>query len=96
MKWKTLYNDLKGVLLKHFKPGKPEPDGPAVSLIRMIQSIQRQQQGVNQIRVSTSELVGLLQDNEVLKELHRLEAMAPTPKDEQSVEPHKLEDPMFG
>lgn len=97
MKWKALYNDIKTVLKKHLRPEKPEPDGPAVSVIRMIQSIERQQQGVNRIRKDTAGLVGLLQDDDVLKELHRLESMAPAPKDE-AFDPRDFDccdDPMF-
>lgn len=96
VKWSDLFKDIKNVFKKHFRPEKPEPDGPVVSVIKMIQSIQRQPQGVNQVRKDTAELVGMLQDNDVLAELHKLESMASAPKDEQSVEQHKLDDPMFG
>lgn len=93
MKWRELYKDLRGVLLKHFRPQKPEPDGPAVGLIQMIQALQARQKELNGLRDSTAELVGMLQDNDVLSELHRLEAMTP----KESVEPlASSEDVMFG
>lgn len=93
IKWKELYKDMKNVLLKHFRPETPEPDGPAVGLIQMIQALQARQKELNDLRDSTAELVGMLQDNDVLLELRRLEAMAP----KESVEPVACsEDVMFG
>lgn len=93
MKWGALYCDLVGVLKKHFRPEKPEPDGSAVGLVRMIQDLQKRQKELNGIRSCTAELVGMLQDDSVLQELHRLEAMAP----KESVEPvASSDDVMFG
>lgn len=93
MKWGALYCDLVGVLKKHFRPEKPEPDGQAVNLIKMVQDLQRQQKTLNGIRNSAAELVKMLQDDAVLSELHRLEAMAP----KESAEPvASSDDVMFG
>jgi hypothetical protein len=93
VKWGALYRDLVAVLKKHFMPETPEPDGPAVGLIQMIQALQARQKELNDLRGSTGELVKMLQDDAVLSELHRLEAMAP----KESVEPvARSEDVMFG
>lgn len=96
IKWVELYKDLKGVLKKHFLPPKPEADGPAIGLIKMIERLQKQQKDLNDMRTSVGDLVGMLKDDAVLRELHQLEAMAPKDEafDKKDFDGH--DDSMFG
>jgi len=94
IKWKELYEDMKNVLKKHFRPEKPEEMCPEAQLIQMIRLVENQQKNVNGLRDGLLPLVDMMKSDEVLSELHRLEAMA-LPKE--SVEPvANSEDVMFG
>ena len=76
MKLKALYQDLKAVLKKHFKP-EPDIDPTEVKLLKMVSTLQKQQTDLNMIREGLGESVRLLNDSEVLKEFGRLQRLAP-------------------
>ena len=94
MKWRALFNDLGGVLRKHFRP-KEDPDPAEVGLLKMIVAMQRHQRDLNNIRDGIGESVRLLDDSEILQEFRRLVEMAPA--EPTSCEPvGRPEDVMFG
>lgn len=79
MKWKALYNDLRTVLMKHFRPPAPEKESSEVLLLRHIVSLQKQQRDLTKLRDNMAPLVQLLKNDELFQELDRLAAMAPAP-----------------
>ena len=94
VKWSDLFKDLKGVLLKHFRP-TVDPDPVEVKVLKMIVSVQKQQRELNGIRDGIGESVRLLNDSEILQEFDRLAKMPPA--ESESVEPvASHEDVMFG
>lgn len=105
MNWKSLYNDLISVFKRHFMPPiptqaipvpKPEADIPAVRLVKMIAGLQRQQQELNNLRASITSSAGLFKDDEVLRELSRLAAMAPNDEAFDKHDYDGYDDFMFG
>jgi hypothetical protein len=95
VKWSDLFKDLKGVILKHFRPEKPEAMCPEARLIQMINLVKNQQKSVNGLRDGLLPLVDMMKNDEVLSELHRLEAMAPKESIEPVASSDKDEDVMF-
>jgi len=77
MKPKALYQDLKAVLLKHFRP-TVDTDPTEVKLLKMVSTLQGQQRDLNKIREGLGESVRLLNDSEILKEFSKLQQLAPS------------------
>lgn len=81
MNWKALYNDLRAVLMKHFRPA-PELESPEIILIRHLGVLQRQQESINRLRLDLAPVVKLLKNDGLFREFDRLAALAETDEPE--------------
>ncbi|OPX77353.1 MAG: hypothetical protein A4E48_00073 [Methanosaeta sp. PtaU1.Bin060] len=68
-----LLNDLKAVLVRHFRPSAPRMSSEAL-LLHQIRSLQEQQRLLNSIREDLAVVAAELKDGEVFQELDRLAA----------------------